>query len=85
MNRRQPTRQMSNLLGSVGKTRTARATCTAAFGRPGSLIRNNCDHNCDQPGYLGGRWWIDVNGNDIQDAGDNYLLCPLLGPGRTSP
>jgi hypothetical protein len=37
------------------------------------------------PGYLGGRWWVDVNGNDIQDAGDSFLLCPLLGPGRTSP
>lgn len=37
------------------------------------------------PGYLGGRWWVDVNGNDTMDAGDNFLLCPLLGPGRTSP
>lgn len=37
------------------------------------------------PGYLGGRWWVDVNGNDIQDAGDMFLLCPLLGPGRTTP
>jgi len=36
-------------------------------------------------GYVGGRWWIDVNGNDEQDAGDTYLLCPLLGPGRTAP
>ena len=37
------------------------------------------------PGYLGGRWWVDVNGNNIMDEGDNFLLCPLLGPGRTSP
>jgi hypothetical protein len=37
------------------------------------------------PGYLGGRWWVDVNGDDLMDAGDSYLLCPLLGPGRTSP
>jgi hypothetical protein len=37
------------------------------------------------PGYLGGRWWVDVNGNDIMDQGDSFLLCPLLGPGRTSP
>ena len=37
------------------------------------------------PGYLGGRWWIDNNGNNIQDEGDTFLLCPLLGPGRTSP
>jgi len=37
------------------------------------------------PGYLGGRWWVDVNGNGMQDEGDRYLLCPLLGPGRESP
>ncbi len=37
------------------------------------------------PGYLGGRWWVDVNGNDIQDEGDHFFLCPLLGPGRTTP
>ena len=35
-------------------------------------------------GYVGGRWWID-DGNGIMDANDTYLLCPLLGPGRTSP
>jgi hypothetical protein len=38
-----------------------------------------------QPGYLGGRWWVDTNGNGSQDASDTFLLCPLLGPGRTSP
>jgi hypothetical protein len=37
------------------------------------------------PGYLGGRWWEDLNGNGMQDASDHYFLCPLLGPGRTSP
>lgn len=36
-------------------------------------------------GYVGGRWWVDVNGNDIMDEGDAFLLCPLLGPGRTEP
>jgi hypothetical protein len=35
-------------------------------------------------GYVGGRWWID-DGNGIMDEGDTFLLCPLLGPGRTSP
>jgi hypothetical protein len=34
------------------------------------------------PGHLGGRWWIDLNGNDEMDSGDKYFLCPLLGPGR---
>jgi hypothetical protein len=31
------------------------------------------------PGYLGGRWWVDVNSNNIQDQGDSFLLCMLLG------
>ena len=33
------------------------------------------------PGYLGGRWWVDVNGNSEMDSGDMYFLCPLLAPG----
>jgi hypothetical protein len=37
------------------------------------------------PGYLGGRWWGDTNGNNIMDATDHYFLCPLLPPGRPSP
>jgi hypothetical protein len=38
-----------------------------------------------QPGYLGGRWWEDVNGNGDQDAADHFFLCPLLPPGRSQP
>jgi hypothetical protein len=37
-----------------------------------------------EPGYLGGRWWID-DGDNVMDGDDTFLLCPLLGPGRTSP
>jgi hypothetical protein len=37
------------------------------------------------PGYLGGRWWEDRNPNGIQDEGDHFFLCPLLGPGRITP
>jgi hypothetical protein len=37
------------------------------------------------PGYRGGRWWEDLNGNGVQDADDHYFLCPLLGPGRETP
>ncbi len=36
-------------------------------------------------GYVGGRWWVDVNGDGEQDAGDAFFLCPLLGPGREMP
>jgi len=36
-------------------------------------------------GYYGGRWWVDGNGDGYMDDEDVYFLCPLLGPGRTSP
>jgi hypothetical protein len=36
-------------------------------------------------GYVGGRWWIDNNGNGIMEESDTFLLCPLLGPGRATP
>jgi hypothetical protein len=38
-----------------------------------------------QPGYLGGRWWEDTNGNGVQEPGDHFFLCPLLPPGRLTP
>lgn len=37
------------------------------------------------PGYLGGRWWVDVNNDGEMDEGDAYFLCPLRGPGRETP
>jgi hypothetical protein len=33
-------------------------------------------------GYLGGRWWVDVNGDGEMNDGDAFFLCPLLGPGQ---
>lgn len=33
------------------------------------------------PGYVGGRWWVDANMDGIMDDGDVYFLCPLVGPG----
>jgi hypothetical protein len=38
-----------------------------------------------EPGYLGGRWWEDLNANGVQDSDDHYFLCPLLPPGRSTP
>ena len=32
-------------------------------------------------GYVGGRWWLDLNGNGEKDEGDKFFMCPLLGPG----
>ena len=36
-------------------------------------------------GYVGGRWWMDVNGNGEQDDEDHFFGCPLLPPGREMP
>jgi hypothetical protein len=33
------------------------------------------------PGYVGGRWWIDDNLNGYMDEGDTFFSCPLLPPG----
>ena len=54
-------------------------------GRFQLLENGQTEFGPGDPGYLGGRWWIDVNGNGVQDEGDHFLLCPLLGPGRESP
>jgi hypothetical protein len=56
------------------------------FNGPFQLLENGqTEFGPGDPGYLGGRWWVDTNENGIMDATDHYFLCPLLGPGRTSP
>ena len=37
------------------------------------------------PGYVGGRWWVDANGNGEMDEGDAFFSCPLLGKGSATP
>jgi len=54
-------------------------------GRFQALENGETDFGPGDRGYLGGRWWIDANGDGAQNAGDVFLLCPLLGPGRSSP
>ena len=49
------------------------------------LVNGTTEFGPGDPGYLGGRWWEDINGNGIQDAGDHFFLCPLLPPGRPTP
>ena len=54
-------------------------------GRFQLLQEGTTEFGPGDPGYLGGRWWEDLNGNGVQDEGDHFLLCPLLGPGRPTP
>ncbi len=49
------------------------------------LVNGTTEFGPGDPGYLGGRWWEDLNGNGIQDAGDHFFHCPLLPPGRPTP
>ena len=43
------------------------------------------DFGPGEVGHLGGRWWLDLNADGIQNDGDKFFLCPLLGPGRVTP
>lgn len=53
---------------------------------PFQLLENGqTEFGPGDPGYLGGRWWEDLNGNGVQDEGDHFFHCPLLGPGRPTP
>jgi hypothetical protein len=53
---------------------------------PFQLLENGeTEFGPGDPGYLGGRWWEDLNGNGVQDPDDHYFLCPLLPPGRSTP
>lgn len=54
-------------------------------GRFQLLVDGQTEFGPGQPGYLGGRWWVDSNGNGMQDPEDHFFLCPLLPPGRPTP
>ena len=51
---------------------------------PGEMFHLETEFGPGDPGYVGGRWWVDANDNNEMDAEDVYFLCPLLGPGRTT-
>lgn len=53
-------------------------------GRFQKLVNGVTEFGPGDPGYLGGRWWID-DGDGIMGPEDTYLLCPLLPPGRLNP
>jgi hypothetical protein len=53
---------------------------------PFQLLENGrTEFGPGDPGYRGGRWWEDLNGDGIQNTGDHFFLCPLLPPGRPTP
>jgi hypothetical protein len=35
--------------------------------------------------YFGGRWFVDMDGDNLPSDGDHFFLCPLLGPGTPTP
>jgi hypothetical protein len=41
--------------------------------------------SCRKSRHLGGRWWIDENGDGEMDEGDAYFSRTLLGPGCEAP
>lgn len=54
-------------------------------GKFQQLVNGTTEFGPGDPGYLGGRWWEDLNGNGVQDDGDHFFECPLLPPGRPTP
>jgi hypothetical protein len=54
-------------------------------GRFQQIVDGTTEFGPGDPGYLGGRWWEDTNGNGVMDETDHYFLCPLLPPGRETP
>ena len=49
------------------------------------IVSGRTEFGPGQVGFLGGRWWEDLNRNGIQDQADHFFLCPLVTPGRVSP
>lgn len=54
-------------------------------GRFQKLEAGETDFGPGDPGYLGGRWWVDDGDGVFEPDEDTFLLCPLLPPGRTTP
>ena len=54
-------------------------------GRFQQIVNGTTEFGPGDPGYLGGRWWEDTDGDGVMEASDHFFLCPLLGPGRETP
>lgn len=63
-----------------GNAHTFQKLYGAGYGAP-----HWTEYGPGDPEYTGGRWWLDLNGNDLMDPEgiDHYFSCPLLGPGYT--
>jgi hypothetical protein len=55
------------------------------FPPDGNDDRLRTQYGPGDPGYLGGRWWVDTDGDGEMNAGDHFFMCPLQGPGREAP
>ncbi len=49
------------------------------FGAPAGPLSTM--YGPGDPGYLGGRWWVDADGDGVREDTDVFFLCPLLPPG----
>lgn len=49
------------------------------------LVDGRTEFGPGQDGFLGGRWWEDLNHNGIKDNGDHFFFCPLVSTGRKTP
>lgn len=50
---------------------------------PGGPVGLQTDFGPGDPGYLGGRWWMDTTAPfGEMNEGDHFFMCPLQGPGR---
>ena len=41
----------------------------------------NTQYGPGDVGYFGGRWFVDMDGDNLPSEGDHFFVCPLLGPG----
>jgi hypothetical protein len=51
---------------------------------PGGPTGLHTEYGPGDPGYVGGRWWMDNQDAGVvgeMDPADHFFECPLLGPG----
>ena len=76
---------VNSIMGHIIVQTFATADPLPPHGRFQKLENGETDYGPGDPGYLGGRWWVDSNNNGKMDGSDHYFLCPLLSPSRETP